>query len=35
MRIRVPGSTGATESLSSSVSVTLSGSESNGVKQYE
>ena len=35
MRIRVPGSTSATESLLSSVSVTLSWSESNGVKWYE
>ena len=32
MRIRVPGSTSATKSLSSPVSVILSWSESNGVK---
>ena len=35
MRIRVSGSTSATKSLSSSVSVILSWSESNGVKWYE
>ena len=35
MRIRVSGSTSATKSLLSSVSVTLSCSESNGVKWYE
>ena len=35
MRIRVSGSTSATKSLSSSVSVILSWSESNGVKSYE
>ena len=35
MRIRVSGSTSATKSLLSSVSVTLSWSESNGVKWYE
>ena len=35
MRIRVSGSTSATKSLSPSVSVILSWSESSGVKLYE
>ena len=35
MQIRVSGSTSATKSLSSSVSVSLSLNESNGVKSYE
>ena len=35
MRIRVSGSTSATRSLLSSVSVTLSWSESHGVKWYK
>ena len=35
MRIRVSGSTSATKSLLLSVSVTLSWSESNGMKWYE
>ena len=35
MRIRVSGSTSATKSLSSSVFLILSWSESNGVKWYE
>ena len=35
MQIRVSGSTSATKSLSSSVSVILSWSESNGVRWYE
>ena len=35
MRIRVSGSTSAIKSLLSSVSVTLSRIESNGVKWYE